>query len=124
MADAKRILDVGQCGVDGPRIGRFLARQGYTVDRAHTLEEAVALAGQKTYDLVLVNRIMNLDRSPGMEVIKAVLKAKPQQQVMLVSDRPEAQAEAVALGALRGFGKAMLEDAATEELLRGVLCCT
>ena len=43
---------------------------------------------------------------------------------MLVSDLPEAQEEAVRLGALRGFGKPKLESTETEELLREVLNCT
>ena len=40
--------------------------------------------------------------------------------VMLVSDLPEAQDAAVALGALRGFGKAQLHEPETLELIRCV----
>jgi len=119
---AKRILDVGQCGVDGPRIGRFLTRTlGYAVDRAHSREQAVGLAAANHYDLVLVNRVLDRDRSSGLEVIAALRAADPGLKVMLVSDLEGAQVEAVKLGALRGFGKAELETAETEEIIRAAV---
>ncbi len=91
MTSAKRILDVGQCGVDGPRIGRFLAREfNCQVDRGfHSKEQAQALASANAYDLVLVNRVLDRDRSKGIDVIAALRAAHPALRVMLVSDRPE-----------------------------------
>ncbi len=122
MASSKRILDVGQCGVDGPRIGRFLMREfNCAVDRAHSKDEAVALAAEHAYDLVLVNRLLARDGSRGLDVIAALRAAHPALRLMLVSDYPEAQDEAAKLGALRGFGKAALESDETEELLRSIL---
>ena len=122
MSAGKRVLDVGQCQIDGPRIGRFLKREfDCVVDRAHSKEEALKLAAANNYDLVFVNRLLALDRSPGIEVIAALHAAYPALRVMLVSDYPEAQEEAVRQGALRGFGKSALESDATEELIRSVL---
>jgi len=121
-ASAKRILDVGQCGVDGPRLRRFLAREfNCTIDQADTKDQALSLAEKHAYDLILVNRILNRDRSPGMDVITAILAAQPGLHVMLISDKPEAQAEAVKLGAIPGFGKARLDSDETENLLRTIL---
>ena len=122
MTSSKRILDVGQCGVDGPRIGRFLVREfNCVVDRAHSKEQALALTAVNAYDLVLVNRLLDRDRTRGIDVIAALRAAHPALRVMLVSNYPEAQEEAERLGALRGFGKSALESDETEELLRSIL---
>jgi len=121
-APDKRILDVGQCGVDGPRLRRFLSREfNCTIDQADTRDQALSLAEQHAYDLILVNRILARDRSPGMDVITALLGAQPGLHVMLVSDKPDAQAEAVKAGAIPGFGKARLDSDQTEQLLRTIL---
>src|SRR3982750_4329426 len=119
---SKRILDVGQCNIDGPRIGRFLTNEFHcTVDRAHSKDQALAMTATTPYDLVLVNRLLNRDGSPGTDVIAALHAAHPTLPLMLVSDFPEAQEQATQLGALQGFGKADLESEETEERLRAVL---
>lgn len=118
MASGKRILDVGQCHIDGPRIGRFLRELNCTVDRAHTREQALAQAAANHYDLVLVNRLLDRDGSSGLDVIAELHAAQPGLRLMLVSDYPEVQDEAVQAGALRGFGKAALETPETEALIR------
>jgi hypothetical protein len=45
----------------------------------------------------------------------------PRMKVMLVSNYPEYQSQAVALGALPGFGKAALREPDTAELIRKAL---
>ena len=122
MPASKRILDVGQCKIDGPRIGRLLTNEfNCTVDHAHSKEEALSFAAANHYDLVLVNRLLDRDRSPGIDVIAALRAAHPTLRLMLVSDRPDAQQQAAKLGALSGFGKSALESPETEELLRSTL---
>lgn len=119
---APRILDVGQCQIDGPRMGRFLKETLQAqVDKADTGDEALRLVEKHAYDLVLVNRILNRDNSPGLSVIATLLAAKPGLRAMLVSDYDDAQADAVKLGALRGFGKSAMDDPATLELLEKTL---
>ena len=114
-----RILDVGQCGFDGPRIRKVLRDElEADIDCADTLQEAVELAASTAYDLVLFNRVLDSDHAPGLSVIAALRQANPALRVMLVSDRPDAQQEAAKLGALPGFGKAALFDEATVALLR------
>jgi hypothetical protein len=50
-----------------------------------------------------------------------VLEAHPEARVMLVSDLEEAQAEAVAAGAMRGFGKRLMgTPELVEEVERGL----
>ena len=119
---SKHILDVGQCGFDGPRLRRMLQdKLDATVDTANTLDEALIKAAATDYALVLVNRILNADGSAGLAVIAAIRAEHPECKVMLVSDLPAAQAEAQRLGALPGFGKAALSATATEDLLRRAL---
>jgi CheY-like chemotaxis protein len=117
-----RILDVGQCGFDGPRMARLWREAlGAEVDCAATSDEAVEMAQNDAYDVVLVNRVLAADGSSGLEVIARLLERGPTgTPVMLVSDLPEAQDAAVRLGAVRGFGKAHLGARATLELVSRV----
>ncbi len=114
-----RVLDVGQCSFDHSSITRHLANAyGAEVARAHSADEAVKAVRAGGFDLVLVNRQLDRDGSPGVDVIRA-LKGDPALAgvpVMLVSNFPEAQAEARALGALPGFGKADLRRGAVPAL--------
>jgi two-component system chemotaxis response regulator CheY len=106
-----RILSVGQCGYDHGQISRQLGRQhDAEVAAAATHDEALAAVRAGGIDLVLVNRIGDRDGASGLDLIRA-LKADPQTSavpVMLVSNLPDAQEEAVNLGAIRGFGKSEL----------------
>ncbi len=108
-----RILDVGQCGMDHGSISRHLTKTYRAeVDRASTTAEALKVLRAGRFDLVLVNRVIDRDGSPGLDLIR-VLKADPELAdipVMLVSNYPEAQREAQGLGALPGFGKADLRS--------------
>ena len=116
-----KILDVGQCGFDGPRMAR-LWREALEaeVERADTGEEAAELLASHDFDLVLVNRVLAADRSSGLEVIERLRGQNLRVPIMLVSDLPEAQDAAVALGAVRGFGKAHLGERSTLELVSSV----
>lgn len=124
-SESRRVLDVGQCGHDHGLITRLLAGFGASVDRVKSLEEAKRALREARYDLVLVNRQLDADGSPGVDVVRAIktdsdpaLSAVP---VMLISNFPEAQDEAVAAGAALGFGKAELNDPQTQSRLAAVL---
>lgn len=118
---AIRILDVGQCGFDGPRMATLWKQSlGAKVDSAASGDDALQRLEAHKYDVVLVNRILAADDSSGLEVIEQIKDAGINVPVMLVSDFPEAQDEAVELGALRGFGKAQLGEPEVLELIRQV----
>ena len=106
---AKRVLNVGQCSYDHGNISNALQSNfGVEVVGAETTDEALILLRREAFDLVLVNRIFDLDGTEGIKLIRT-LRSEPELQptpVMLVSNFPEAQAEAVGLGAAPGFGKA------------------
>ncbi len=114
-----RILDVGQCGFDHGSISRHLTKAyGAEVARASSTAEALKVLRGGKFDLVLVNRVFDRDGTPGLDLIRA-LKADPDLAdlpVMLVSNYPEAQAEARTLGALPWFGKADLRSASIPAL--------
>jgi CheY-like chemotaxis protein len=118
---AIKILDVGQCGFDGPRMEALWHRQlGATVERCDSGPQAVQRVGENDYDIILVNRILAKDGSSGLEVIRDLMGTGTKTPVMLVSDRSDAQDAAVALGAVRGFGKAELGQQATLDLVQRV----
>lgn len=112
------ILDVGQCGFDGPRMADLWQKKlGATVIDSDTGADAVRKLEKGGIDLVLVNRVLNADGSSGVNLIPDLLAAGDGVPVMLVSDRDDAQDAAVALGAIRGFGKADLDQQATLDLV-------
>jgi DNA-binding NarL/FixJ family response regulator len=117
-----KILDVGQCGFDGPRMSRLLQEKlDATVDGAATEEDAIRRLSDGKYDLVLVNRILAVDGASGVELIHTLIKSGCTTPLMLVSDHTDAQDIAVTHGAVRGFGKAVLEKPETFELIRNAV---
>lgn len=118
------VLDVGQCDYDHGRIRSFLERMGCEVKRAHTAAEARHTLSQGGVSLVLVNRILDSDGTDGVALIGDLVKEGSQHTtspvVMLVSNYPEYQEKAVALGAVPGFGKSELELAETAQKLASV----
>jgi DNA-binding NarL/FixJ family response regulator len=119
-------LNVGQCGFDHRTIATFLAdRFNAFVESADTLDETRQALRRDRFDLVLVNRVLDLDGSSGLELIRT-LKDDPDQAVgcvpvMLVSDYPEAQQAACELGARPGFGKSELQSAETYDRIKTLL---
>jgi two-component system chemotaxis response regulator CheY len=105
---AKRILTVGHCGYDHGNIAAVLQKHfDAAVDRVDSATEAVTSLQQAHYDLVLVNRVFDANGDSGLKLINrlkadSTLKNTP---VMLISNYPDAQADAQAAGALPGFGK-------------------
>ena len=98
--------------------GQALARSiGRHRRSAATGENAAELLKHGGYSIILVNRLLAADGSSGLDVIENLLRTNPSIPIMLVSDLPMPQDAAVALGAVRGFGKADLGKPATLELV-------
>ena len=120
----KRVLDIGQCGPDHSTIRAYLTRN-FDCEVVQVDDEAGALAALRggAFDLVLVNRKLDIDYSDGIEVIRA-LKTDPagaSVPVMLVTNYPEHQDAAIAAGAIRGFGKLEYQKPETRAKLAEVL---
>ena len=103
-----RIALVGHCGFDSGSLSRFAS------DAAPDAE-VVRINDQKSLDkvanadsLLLVNRVLdgrfNVGGS-GIELIKTLAGQAEAPPTMLVSNYADAQEQAVAAGALPGFGK-------------------
>ena len=105
---AKRILSVGQCVPDDGALLRFLTSH-FEIEMIRSVDGEDALARIRTepFDLILVNRKLDIDYTDGMEVIKSI-QADPDintTPVMLISNYEDAQEKAVQAGAELGFGK-------------------
>jgi two-component system chemotaxis response regulator CheY len=104
----KRILSIGQCGADHAALARTFQREfGASIVPADSAAEALDALQQQPFDLVLVNRILDVDGASGMDIIRQIKAASPT-PVMLVSNHEDAQREAQQVGAAPGFGKAAL----------------
>jgi two-component system chemotaxis response regulator CheY len=91
--------------------------------RAQRIDEALAQLRGEAFDLVLVNRVFDRNAQQGLELIRQI-KADPElagTPVMLLSNYPQYQEEAVAAGAEPGFGKDHLYRPETREKLRQFL---
>ncbi len=120
----KRVLDVGNCDFDNSKI-RALVEGGFDAETvaAATADDGWAALAEESFDLVLINRVFAGDGDDGLKLLKRIkadasLAVLP---VMLVSNHPQAQAEAVAAGAEPGFGKAELDWAETRRKLEPFL---
>jgi CheY-like chemotaxis protein len=121
---AKRVLDVGQCGPDHSAIRTYLTRNfGCEVVQVDDAAAAIAQLTSAHFDLVLVNRKLDMDYSDGIEVIRAIKanSATAAVPLMLVTNYPEHQAAAIAVGAIRGFGKLEFGKPETRAALAAVL---
>ncbi len=112
----KRVLSVGQCAADHGSISSMLnGNFEVTVEKAATADEAMATVRAGGVDLVLVNRLLDLDHSEGSDIIKAIKgdESIASVPVMLVTNFVEHDEAAVKMGAVSGFGKSALSDPAT-----------
>jgi len=102
------------CGMTVARVQR-----DFQVSMADDKEE-LAKAIEQGADLLLLNRQLDwgFDETEGTALISSLRAKYPELKMMLVSNYPEAQAEALAAGALPGFGKRELGTERVTKLLR------
>lgn len=108
---SQRVLSVGQCGFDHGSISRFLNQHfDVTVDGIDDAATVLGRLQSGSADLVLVNRVFDRNGDDGLSLIRDIKSNESiaDVPVMLVSNYPEWQDRAVALGAVPGFGKAEL----------------
>ncbi|OGR18101.1 MAG: hypothetical protein A3K53_12665 [Deltaproteobacteria bacterium RIFOXYB2_FULL_66_7] len=120
----KKVLVVGNCASDHAAMRRALRKRfDVEVVQGFAADDTLELLREEPFALVLVNRRLYGDGSDGIELIRRI-KADPQLvavPVMLLSNFPEYQQEAVAAGALAGFGKADFESPQIHHKLSSVL---
>ena len=106
-----RVLSVGQCAFDDHSLGQALAGQ-FDAELVRCASGAAAVR-EGNWKLVLVNRLLDADGSPGLDVVRqlraeAAGNSAADVPVMLVSNFAEARQAAEAEGAVPGFGKSDL----------------
>jgi two-component system, chemotaxis family, chemotaxis protein CheY len=120
----KKVVLVGHCGPDSSflRMAVSSAARGITVHAADDQDELDTYL-DKGVDLLLLNRELGwgFDQTEGVEVIRALRVKNPNLKMMLISNYPEAQAAAVAAGAMPGFGKREIGSSRVTQLLRDAL---
>ena len=120
----KRIVLVGHCGPDGSYLRMTISRaiKGASIlmadDEIHLKRLVV-----EGVDLLLLNRVLDYGFSVdlGVDLIKRLGQEHPNLKMMLITNYPDAQAEAIRLGALPGFGKREMGSPAVTELLRNAV---
>ena len=120
----KKVALVGHCGPDSSFLRIAVSRaerdiQVLSVDDDSDLKRLL----NEGVDLLLLNRQLDygFDEDEGVALIRKLRAAYPGVKTMLVSNYPEAQAAAVAEGALPGFGKREVGTPRVAELLREAL---
>lgn len=120
----KRVALIGHCGPDSSYLRLAISRAGKDIqvlaaDDAAELDRLLI----DGVDLLLFNRVLDygFDETEGVAVIRKLRKSNPNLRMMLVSNFPEAQAEAVAAGALPGFGKREMGSPRVAELIRDAM---
>ncbi len=103
----KRIILVGHCGIDGPRLEKEVNTNIKSADVLRiNSEQELKAACDEGADLLLVNREpLGFDGTDGVDLIRELHNNFPEQKIMLVSDYDDAQEQAVEAGAIPGFGK-------------------
>ena len=118
-AEGKRVVLVGHCGPDSYAIKSAVSRMAPGAAVLMTMSDAELERELPTADLLLVNRQLDGDYAmdAGVGLIASIVAAAKaggrRPAMMLISNFPEAQAEAESAGAAPGFGKRDLysEDA-------------
>jgi CheY-like chemotaxis protein len=121
---SKRVLSVGNCGYDNRAIKALIETHfPATVIAVDNLAQTLEQLRSDTYHLVLVNRVLERDRSEGLDVIRH-LKSHPELNnlpVMMITNFPDHQQLAQQAGALEGFGKSSLQSEETRTKLAALL---
>ena len=116
----KNVLDVGNCNPDHSALQSMLTgRYDVHVLRTHGLADTMTALQSNHIDLILINRKLDQDYSDGTEILKKI-KAIPDFAtipVMIITNYPEHQELAVAMGAEYGFGKLQYREASTHQRL-------
>jgi hypothetical protein len=123
-AHPKHVGLVGHCTPDSSHLNMAVSRAvpGVKITRV-TDEAGVEKLLSTGVDLLLVNRAMEpgYADSDGNNYIRLLAKRKVAARLMLISNYPESQAQAVIDGAMPGFGKSSLMTDETAAKIRAAL---
>jgi hypothetical protein len=117
---SKRILLVGHCGVDGPRLQTEIASFLSEAEVLRINSEAeLKRECEDGAHLLLINReLLGFTPRLGIDLVRELSQRYPGQKLILVSDYDDAQQEAQGAGALPGFGKADIGSPKFQDTIR------
>ncbi len=118
-----KVLIAGNCNFDNSLIRRtFHSFPNVELKFCDSAVEVLDALGETEFKLVLINRVFDRTDEKGIELIQKIKTEISQPpSLMLISNFEEAQAAAVASGALPGFGKSALGSDAVRQQLADVL---
>ena len=119
-----RVILVGHCSPDSSYLAIAVkaVKPDAVIERA--MDDVALLAYmEKGASLLLINRVLDGEYShdDGVELLASCRKSHPDVPAMLISNYPEAQARAVAAGAVPGFGKSQVTSVKSREMLASAL---
>lgn len=121
---SKKVALVGHCGPDSSYLRIAVSRAAkeakvLSADNGQSLNRLL----DEGVDLLLLNRQLDFgfDEEEGVEIIRKLRPKYPDVKMMLVSNYANAQADAVAEGALPGFGKREMNTPKVAEMIREAL---
>ena len=122
-SNAPTVLLVGHCYPDAMMLTSAIRRaiKGARFEKVHSVAELEnKLAGAA---LAVVNRVLDgqFASDDGIGLIREFVTHASGTPLMLVSNLPESQVEALAAGAAPGFGKSDLNTAETGDRLRAAV---
>jgi ActR/RegA family two-component response regulator len=120
----KQVVLVGHCGADSSYL-RLTVKQAdpeAVAVNAHNTQELKQLLDQGAA-LVLFNRQVDygFNSYEGLDLIRECHASHPNAKLMMVTNYPEVQAEAIKAGAVPGFGKRELGSQRVKDLMKAVL---
>jgi len=123
MAEVKQVALVGHCGADTMMLRGAVSRVDSKVAIEAIHDHKAALAAARAGTVLLVNRVLEggFTSDSGVELIRALHAANPAVRAMLISNYPDAQADAEAAGAMPGFGKSNAHSDAAAARLRDAI---
>jgi CheY-like chemotaxis protein len=120
----KKVALVGHCGPDSSFLRMAVSSADRTlqiimVDDSDDMSKVLSSG----VDLLLLNRELGygFDETMGVEVIRSLRPKYPNVKMMLVSNYADAQAAALAAGAVSGFGKREIGTPRVAHLIREAL---
>ena len=117
--ETKRVGLVGHCMADSARLEGFIKTTlGGDSDVVRIMSDTDLR--EASCDLLLVNRVLDgrFSSPNGVSLIRQLRREGRDANAMLISNFPEAQAEAEQAGAEPGFGKRQIGSEEAGELLR------
>ncbi len=120
----KKVFLVGHCSPDSSYLSIAVKAIAPDCVIARVNDEAsLAAALNDSPDLLMVNRMLDGDFAAisGIDLIARCRQRHPRLKAMLISNYADAQAQAVAAGAVPGFGKSELPTSKAREVLATAL---